>query len=561
MGWSSINRKPMTRARAWAVTALIVAAPLVSLFAGAAQSAPAAVDRGESIYLLGLLGSGAPLEASRRPSGLRVTGADAACVNCHQRSGLGSYEGYAGYVRIPPIAGQYLFHARGATSAEPVLPYVESMHSNRDPYTDATLARAIRDGVDSQGRPLNELMPRYTMTDADMSALIAYLKSLDKLQAPGAKEAVLHIATVVTPEADPARRAAMLDVMQHYFADKNEFPIGPSAQMRTSGKTGYAKSMFMPHHQWKLHVWDLSGPPSQWREQLEAHLGQEPVLAVLSGLGGMNWVPVHDFCEQHKLPCLFPNIDVPVNQDHDFYTLYFSRGVLLEAELIGRALSGSDAAGTPRTVYQLYRQGDSGEAAAAVLAAALKEHGINVRTESLGGIRAGKDLSEALHRVSGASALVMWLRPDDLRVLDQPPAPGVSVFVSGLMGGLEHSPLPESWRSRTQMAYPYDLPERRNLRMRYPLAWFSMRHIPIVDERLQADTYLACGLLAETLSHMADNLAQPYIVELLQNSVEHRLINTGYYPRLGLGPNQQFVSKGGYIVHFAEPAGSDLVAD
>jgi hypothetical protein len=28
-------------------------------------------------------------------------------------------------------------------------------------------------------------------------------------------------------------------------------------------------------------------------------------------------------------------------------------------------------------------------------------------------------------------------------------------------------------------------------------------------EPVQASTYLACGLLAETLSHMADNFSQP----------------------------------------------------
>jgi hypothetical protein len=54
---------------------------------------------------------------------------------------------------------------------------------------------------------------------------------------------------------------------------------------------------------------------------------------------------------------------------------------------------------------------------------------------------------------------------------------------------------------------------------------------------------------------------QPFIVEMLQSKVERRLFNTGYYPHIVLGWNQHFVSKGGYIVYFAEPAGSRLVAD
>jgi hypothetical protein len=129
------------------------------------------------------------------------------------------------------------------------------------------------------------------------------------------------------------------------------------------------------------------------------------------------------------------------------------------------------------------------------------------------------------------------------------------------MGGLESAPVPQGWRSHTRIVYPFDLPERRSLRLRYPLTWFSMQKIAVVDQQIQANTWLACGLLAETLSHMADNFSQPYLVEVLQTSIERRLINTGYYPRMVLGWNQHFASKGGYIAHFAEPSGNRLLAD
>ena len=48
---------------------------------------------------------------------------------------------------------------------------------------------------------------------------------------------------------------------------------------------------------------------------------------------------MHEFCEQHALPCLFPNVEVPVVADHDFYSLYFSKAVLLEAQLIAKAMA------------------------------------------------------------------------------------------------------------------------------------------------------------------------------------------------------------------------------
>ena len=534
----------------------------LSSVAGWTAEPSASADPGESIYLHGVLGSGAPLVGARGgASGLDAKGADAACVNCHQRSGLGSFEGYNEALTIPPITGLYLFHARGATSDEPILPYVEWEHGNRDPYTEATLARAIREGVDSQGRPLHYVMPRYALSDADMAALIDYLKKLDVRSVPGVTDTMLHFATVFTPDADPVKRRGVLDVMERYFAEKNLFPIGPSAQMRTSGKTAYAKSMFMSHRLWQLHVWELTGPAATWQAQLEDHLSKEPVLAMVSGLGGSNWAPVHAFCQKAALPCLFPNVEVPVDDKRSFYSLYFSKGVLLEAELIAKAVAAPLQGAPPVTVQQIYRAGDSGEAAAASLAAALKQRGIEVHSQALKGGAQGQGVAPALRRASNASVLVLWLRPGDLAALDDASVAPASVFVSGLMGGLERSPLPPAWRSRAKMAYPFDLPDRRDLRLRYPLSWFSIHHIPVVDEQVQANTYLACGLLAETLSHMADNFAQPYLVELLQTSIERRLVNTGYYPHMVLGWNQHFASKGGYIAHFADAGGTRLAAD
>ena len=445
---------------------------------------------GESIYMRGVLASGASLEGSRQ--GASVTkGAQAACVSCHRRSGLGTTEGR---IVIPPIAGRYLFHARKTDFDEADLPYIESERSNRDPYTDATLARAIREGLDSEGTPLGYLMPRFALGDADMAALLDYLKKLEARRAPGVTDTLLHFATIITPDADPVKRRGMLDVMQRYFADKNVFPFGKSPAMRSTGKTVYSKSMYMVKRQWQLHVWELTGPAATWSNQLHRHLAEEPVLAAVSGLGGSNWAPVDEFCEREHLPCLFPNVEVPVVASRDFYTLYFSQGVLLEAQLIAQRIgesgaahigaAGQGATGAPvKVVQQIYRAGDSGEPAAAALAAALKIRGIAVHDVALANGSAVQRLAAALHGASNADALVLWLRPGDIAALgDAAPSPP-TVYMSGLMGGLERSPLP-----------------------------------------VGVDTYLACGLLAETLSHMADAFVRDYLVERTEEMLEHRVL-------------------------------------
>jgi hypothetical protein len=535
------------------------------LLAGLALPGPAiaapADSVGRSIYLRGVLGSGAPLDGTRE-AGVITTGADAACVNCHQRSGLGMVEGT---LSIPPVAGDYLFHSRAHDAGEPVLPYVESLHGNRDPYDDATVARAIREGLDSQDRPLSYLMPRYALGDDDMASLIDYLKRLSVRHVPGVTDTVLHFATIVTPDADPLKRRGMLDVLEQFFVQKNLFPLKPSPRMLTSGKTQYSKSMYMANRHWQLHVWELTGPAASWRAQLDKHLAAEPVYAVLSGLAGSNWAPVHEFCEQNAIPCLFPNVEVPVIAERDFYPMYFSKGVLLEAQLIARTILGPDNHPAAGAVEQVYRAGDSGEPAAEALAAQLKGHGVTVHSTVLAAGAQGHGVTAALRRAARrkdarGQALVLWLRPADIAALRDVPAGAATVYLSGLMGGLEKSPLPAGWREHTLMTYPLDLPDRRGVRLDYPLGWFSFRHIPVVAEQVQTDTYLACSLLADVLNRMADNFARPYLIEQLQALLEHRLI-TGYYPHLTLASNQRFASKGGYVVQFRDPGGTALVAE
>jgi nucleotide-binding universal stress UspA family protein len=519
--------------------------------------ADAAASAGEAIYQRGVLGSGELLKANR-DDGLRIQGADAACAKCHRRSGLGSYEGR---ISMPPITGRYLFHPRARSGEDPDLPYVAGMRGDRDPYTDASLARAIREGLNSEGKPLNYLMPNFALNDADMAALVAYLKGLDQPKVPGVTDTVLHFATIITPDADPVKRRGMLDVLAQFFADRNARQLSPTLRLRASGKTAYSKTMFKVRRRWELHLWELTGAEATWQEQLERHLAAEPVLAVISGLGGKTWAPVEAFCEREALPCLFPNVEAPpAGADRDVYSLYFSKGVLLEADLIANRILNAGSGKAAKAVHQIYRAGDSGEAAAEALAAALEQHGLRVSSHVLANGAPGQGVAEAVREASNADALVLWLRPADVAALGDAPATPASVFMSGLLGGLERSPLPSGWRERTRLAYPVDLPERRRVRVDFALGWFRIRHIAVVADQVQADTYLACGLLSETLTHMVDTVVRDYLIERIQDMLEHRIV-TGYYPRLALASGQRFASKGGYIVRFAEAQGTRLIAD
>jgi len=546
--------EPLTAARAVVgvrpLLSCLVALLLTCALATTVTAANAVLP-GEAIYRQGILPAGEALHAERE-GGIHVSGEAAACVNCHRRSGLGMREGRR---TIPPVAGSYLFHPRAGPTDALDLPFVEGMRGDRDPYTAETLARAIRSGVGADGKALSYLMPHYTIGDAEMAQLIDYLKSLSPGDVPGVTPQVLHFATIITPDADPVRRRGMLDVLDKFFADKNHYTRSESPRLRSS-----RRMMFKVSRHWQLHVWELRGTEDTWEQQLREKLAAEPVFAVLSGLGGTNWLPIHHFCEEQALPCLFPNLDVPVVAEEEFDNLYLSQGVVLEARLVAARLRERSGQAAPRRVIQIFRTADAGRAGADALAKALAGTATTVVNHALDAGAHERELRAAVRKAGAGDVLVLWLRPQDVARLAAPP-PGVdAVFLSGRMAGLERAPLPTSWRAATHLTYPFELPERRRTGVDFALGWFRIRQIPIVAEQVQADTYLACGLVSDAINHMVDTFVRDYLVERLEEMLEHRVI-TGYYPRLALAPGQRFASKGGYFVHFAGDAGPGLVAE
>jgi hypothetical protein len=532
--------------RAPGAALLLLLSPVAALAAP-----PPSTAAGARIFRDGLLPAGKPL-GGQREGGVDVEGVAAACATCHRRSGLGSWEGQS---VVPPITGKYLFRS-GARNVEDVdAPHVLGYVPNRQAYTDKTLARAIRHGVDQQGRKLSFLMPRYPLDEATMASLIAYLKGLAAGPVPGVDQDTLHFATIVTPDADPVARRGMLDVLRQFFADKNAGYRGESRPMKSTRGV-----MYRVNRKWQLHVWELSGPPETWEGQLRTRLAAEPVFAVVSGIGGRTWAPVHRFCEESALPCLLPNVELPVDAEQDFYTVYFSRGVLLEARLVARKLREAQASMGLRRVIQVVREGDVGEEAARALQAARPAIGLPTETRRIASGDAPGRIADALAGVGPGDAVVLWVRGADLKALPAGPPPASAVYVSGLLGGLENAPLPAEWRATTHLTYPFDLPEQRKVRMSFPFGWFKVRDIPVVAERVQTDTYLACVILSETVGHMLDSFVRDYLVERVEVMLSHRQVN-GYYPRLGLAPGQRFASKGAYVVHLVGAQGTRVAPE
>ncbi|HEX9093448.1 MAG TPA: cytochrome c [Coriobacteriia bacterium] len=146
---------------------------LTFVFGGPSVTLGAFSSNGQRIYYTGADAAG-PIPrtvAGAGVSGFGMMGngmmGDVACVGCHGEDGRGG--------RVRMMLGTVdIADVRYSTLATP-----RSEEGTTVPgWTDSDIARAIRDGVEPNGQPLKAPMPRWSMSDADIADVIAYLKEL-----------------------------------------------------------------------------------------------------------------------------------------------------------------------------------------------------------------------------------------------------------------------------------------------------------------------------------------------------------------------------------------------
>ncbi len=481
--------------------------------------------------------------------GVTLNGADAACVKCHRRSGLGGSEGQN---PIRPIAGRLLFSQpkveRAGRWATPA-----GSAAVRPPYTRASLARALREGIDPAGRPLDALMPRYDLSDEEIAQLHAYLEGLSSTAAPGVTDREIHFSTIITPDVSSDRRSAMLDVMQGFFRDKNG-----GTRKETRRREVGNEQMYRAFRTWVLHVWELKGAPETWGAQLEAYYRQQPVFAVIGGIGGGSWQPVHAFCEAFEVPCVFPDVDYPDVDGNAATTRFISRAASRWKRRCWPSICWKPT--RPARLEQSYRY------------TATMPWGVCRRRRCVR--LSARQERENHHRLSARgrrphasripgngwpakNAQACWLYGWTVPILgrliwaDAPP-PGLSaIYVSASLSAMRRPNLPEHWLSKLHMVYPFDLPATREQRLTRMKAWLRARNIPLSDERTQANAFFAATVTGDAVSHLRENFSRDYFIERIEQMTQTSL-SPSIYPHLSLGPGQRFASKGGYVVRFPE---------
>ncbi len=527
-------------------------------------------ELGRRLYREGVRESGAALVGIVEGD-VEVKGPAAACVQCHRRSGLGSNEGAS---VVPPITGPALFRSELPRRAELFRSLYQEIQPDttravvrtpriRAPYSGATLARALREGVDPSGKKLAPLMPRYNLSDAEVRQVAAYLGGLGASADPGVDDRKIHIATILPREMPEGRRGAATAVLEAYFRRKN---------LETHQESLYPQ--FSPHYksefasarrEWDLHIWELRGPESGWAAQLADHYRRQPVFAILGGVVDGSWGPIHTFCEREELPCLFPNTDLPDRKGPNRYTLYCSEGLALEAKSLASWLAATRGGGRPGGHIQIYRDDTEGRLLAGTFRSALPKAAaarLEDRPLATPATPSRRFWTETLN-LSVNTDVVIWLSGGDLVNMastDRQTGTGPNLYFSGgLLGLSPSSEIPRELPEGCYLTYPYALPGREDPHIYRLRAWLRSRSLQPARESDQMKAYLAAYSLETALMHMGEHFSRDNLLERIENEMENSL-NPGLFPRMSLGPGQRFASKGCYIVRRRDSADGGVEA-
>jgi len=405
------------------------------------------------------------------------------------------------------------------------------------------------------------VMPRYPLDKRDMAILIAYLKSLSAVPSPGVTETTIRFATVVTEEVSGAERDAMLGPLERYLRSFNARALREAGKRKgPAGEGGVSRIAADPDlRQMSLARWELKGSPETWRGQLEEYYRKEPVFALLGGITTKEWRPIHEFSEDHAVPCLFPVTDLPF-VSNGWYTLYFSKGYYQEGETAARHLAREEDPDPGRTVVQVYPDTPEGNAFASGFRDAWSESGRGPLVDKAfpAGTKATREVLEQATGNERPAALVLWMGAEALMPLDAVAGKdgGIStIYLSATLLKEGLLTVPETLRDRTFITYPYGLPGSATGMMAPPPG--GKKPPPeITDRKIAGKVASLSSVLTEVFMAWRSNFHRDYMFDIIDGSM---LMVSSPYERISFGPGQRYASKGCYIVQLSKGATPELV--
>ena len=147
---------------------LWLAGPPMGVFGGSRFE-----SNGAQIYFTGTSQHGTRITADMGPGMGRMRGPRMTCASCHGPDGRGGdVQMMMRVIEVPDIRYETL-------ASEEHGGHEEEGEEGHPPYTEETIKRAITQGVDPGGEPLDWPMPRWSMSNADLNDLVDFMRSVD----------------------------------------------------------------------------------------------------------------------------------------------------------------------------------------------------------------------------------------------------------------------------------------------------------------------------------------------------------------------------------------------
>jgi ABC-type branched-subunit amino acid transport system substrate-binding protein/cytochrome c553 len=503
-----------------------------------AEKLTAAEQRGKQIYLKGESAGGQEITAMLGSGDTEVPATAFACSNCHGLTGEGTEEGG---IAAPTLRWSALTsaHASALTTNE------------RGPYTDATLVRAIRDGLDPAGVRLHPGMPHYRMTDEQASDLIAYLKKLGHELDPGLSETTIKIGAAL-PLTGPLAPLGqdIKDTLAASFAEANE----------QGGVYG---------RRFELVVEDSRGDVAGTKEATRKLVERDGVFALMGSFEPKGSDEANELLKQSEIPLvgpvtLSPHLTLPPNRFIFYLLPTFSNQARSLVDFISnKRARGQVAADTvqptsrpsapPKTPERklsaavIYMKGEMEADALEGLRAQARLRSIDLSFEQsyeaghfapapVVGMMARKN-PEYVFFFGAASDITACAREMERVHLSAP------LVSSVMMLGREAFDLSPATAARTLLSYPSALPDQGDFAEF--LNVMQRRGVKFRSPAFQTVAYAAAKTLIEAIKLSTRNLSRATLIGALEGLRDYR---TGVIPPVSFGPNRRVGVEGSYIV-------------
>lgn len=478
-------------------------------------------QQGKQIYSKGET-EGGEIIAILGSGELELPAASFPCSNCHGLKGEGSKEGG---IQPSPVDWASLS-----------TPHQSSLtRNNRLAYNDATLARSIRNRLDSSGAGLHPGMPRYRMTSLQMASLVAYLKKIGTGADadPGLTDDAIKLGAALPMSGSLARVGEDISAaLAACFADVNS-------------KGGiYGRRV-------ELLVEDSKGDAAGTAEATRKLVEQREVFALLGSFEPQGSDEANEFLSRNEVTLigpvtLSPRLPVVPNR-YVFYLLpSFGEQARSLVDFIGSEETRPKGRPASRIAI-VYSNGDFDQDALAGLRSQLRlypmqvvsEHRYNGDTFAVAAIVAALAAKKPdyVFFFGGAAEIASFAAEMVRAKLD------AGVLSSAVMLGRGIFALPPAIAERTYLTYPVSLPSQADFADF--LAVMKKAGVNLRSLAFQSVAYVAARIFVEAAKNADRQLSRAALIDSLERL---QGFETGVIGPVTFGPNRRVGAEGSYIV-------------